>query len=101
MTLINLADWSKIEANSYKYTPVDDLMRETQGREEVNGLVINGDIGYDLDSNNCSNYEKFLVMLSGMAASLPLLMVTGNHEYNSKDNWKLYASSFKLYGLDS
>jgi metallophosphoesterase superfamily enzyme len=42
-------------------------------------LVINGDIGYDLDSNNCKNYETFLVMLSKTAAAIPVIIATGNH----------------------
>lgn len=60
-----------------------------------------GDIGYDLDSNNCLNYEKFLVMLSKLAADTPILMITGNHEYNTQDNWQLYISSFEVYGLNT
>lgn len=41
--------------------------------------MVNGDIGYDLDTNNCLNYEKFLVMLGETAKNIPVIMVTGNH----------------------
>lgn len=41
--------------------------------------MINGDVGYDLDTNNCLNYESFLVMLSRTASIAPIIMVTGNH----------------------
>lgn len=82
-----LADWSKIENNLYKYTPIDEMMLKIKAAEKINGLIILGDIGYDLDTNNCLNYEKFLVMLSKLAADIPVLMITGNREYNTKDNW--------------
>ena len=39
-------------------------------------------------------------MLTDTAASLPIIMITGNHEYNTKDNWNLFTQSFELYGLD-
>lgn len=57
-------------------------------------MVIIGDIGYDLDTNNCTNYERFLVMLADVAKSIPIIMVTGNHEYNTADNWNLFVNSF-------
>jgi hypothetical protein len=56
MKLIVLADWSKLEANLYKYTPIDPLLKKVQMEEEINGLVIVGDIAYDLDTNNGANY---------------------------------------------
>lgn len=63
--------------------------------------MIGGDIGYDLDTNNCLNYERFLVMLSSIAKSIPVIMVTGNHEYNTEDNYKLFQASFQMYNLDT
>lgn len=74
-----LADWSKVEVNSYKYTLIDPFLLQLQAQEEIDGILILGDIGYDLDTNNCSNYEKFLVELSETVASLPIILVTGNH----------------------
>jgi hypothetical protein len=70
-------------------------------KQEINGLMIGGDVGYDLDTNNCLNYESFMVMLSQTARSVPVIMVTGNHEYNTDDNLKLFQASFQLYGLDT
>ena len=40
-------------------------------------------------------------MLANSSASIPIIMITGNHEYNTKDNWSLYNESFELNGLDS
>lgn len=28
------------------------------------------------------------------------MSITGNHEYNTPDDWKLYVKSFELYGFD-
>lgn len=69
-------------------------------KQEINGLLINGDVGYDLDTNNCLNYEKFLVMLDATAQSIPVIMVTGNHEYKTEDNKQLFFNSFPFYKLD-
>ena len=56
MNWIVVADWSKLEQNLYKYTPIDPFLQKIQTQEEINGIIINGDIGYDLDTNNCKNY---------------------------------------------
>lgn len=58
-----------------------------------------GDIGYDLESNECANYIGFLEILSQVAECWPVLTITGNHEYISKNNWKLYAESFQTFQL--
>lgn len=79
INLITLADWSHLEKNIGKYVPLDDLLDTVMAKQEINGLMIGGDVGYDLDTNNCLNYESFLVMLSKTAKSIPVIMVTGNH----------------------
>lgn len=101
MSLIVLADWSHLDNNKDRYVPLDGLFASVMAKQEINGLMIGGDVGYDLDSNNCTNYEKFMVMLSEVAKSVPVIMVTGNHEYNTDDNYKLFQASFQMYGLDT
>ena len=32
------------------------MMLHTRATEEINALIVLGDIGYDLDTNNCQNY---------------------------------------------
>lgn len=77
VTLIVLADWSFLETD--KYTPLDKLFADITSKHEIHGLLINGDIGYDLQTNNCHNYETFLVMLGSVTKSIPLIFATGNH----------------------
>jgi predicted MPP superfamily phosphohydrolase len=79
INIIALADWSSLDKNKDKYVPLDALFASVTEKQEINGLMIGGDVGYDLDTNNCLNYEKFMVMLSKFAKSIPVIMVTGNH----------------------
>lgn len=60
----------------------------------VNGMVINGDIAYDLDSNNGLNYEFFVNMLSRIARYVPAYFNTGNHEHLSDDDLKIFYFAF-------
>jgi len=77
INLIVLADWSFLETD--KYQPLDKIFNSLQSDKEINGMLINGDIGYDLWTNNCQNYEKFIVMLSKYAQTIPVIFATGNH----------------------
>jgi predicted MPP superfamily phosphohydrolase len=79
INLITLADWSALDKNKDKYAPLDGLFASVMEKQEINGVMIGGDVGYDLDTNNCLNYESFLVMLSKVATTVPVIMVTGNH----------------------
>jgi hypothetical protein len=63
-------------------------------------MMINGDIAYDLDTNNGSNYESFLNMLSRFSRYAPVFMNTGNHEHNSDDALTLFYNSFEMYGKE-
>lgn len=63
--------------------------------------MINGDLAYDLDSNNGANYEDFLNILSRQARYVPVFINTGNHEHNSEDDLKLFYNTFEHYGKES
>jgi hypothetical protein len=41
--------------------------------------MINGDLAYDLDTNNGTNYEDFLNLLSRIGKFIPTFINTGNH----------------------
>jgi 3',5'-cyclic AMP phosphodiesterase CpdA len=66
----------------------------------VDAVLINGDVAYDLDTNNGSNYEEFLNLLEHVSARTPIIHVPGNHERRTPDAALLFNSSFKVYGLD-
>lgn len=80
-----LADWSFLETT--RYTSIDQLLATTIRQNDVHGMLINGDLAYDLITNNCRKYEQFIVMLSKTARSLPVILATGNHEYASGENF--------------
>ena len=40
-------------------------------------------------------------MCSNIFPHIPIVMITGNHEYNTKDNWNLFTQSYELYGLNT
>lgn len=50
----------------------------------MNGVIINGDIAYDLDSNKGKNYEDFLALVSRIGRFVPVYTNKGNHEHNNK-----------------
>lgn len=38
-------------------------------------------------------------MMSQVSATWPCILVTGNHEYYTKDDYKIFVQSFELYDL--
>ena len=62
---------------------------------------MSGDIAYDLDSNNGSNYEQFLNIFSRICKYIPCFVTTGNHEHNSADDMKLFYGTFQSFGQDT
>ena len=61
---------------------------------DVNGMVVNGDISYDLHSNNGQNYEDFLNLLSRTSRYMPSYFNTGNHEHLTDDGLKIFYFAF-------
>lgn len=55
---------------------------------------MNGDLAYDLDTNNGTNYEEFLNILSRSARYVPAFLIAGNHEHNSKDTELFFYKTF-------
>ena len=50
-----------------------------QAENEINGLVIVGDIAYNIDTDNGVKYEQFLRLLARTVSSIPIIMIPGNH----------------------
>jgi len=74
------ADWGPTEHQPY--IPILDTLKELvkHNRTDIDGVLIQGDIAYDLDSNECQNYLVFLEMLEEIATVWPVLLSPGNHE---------------------
>lgn len=64
LSIVVLADWGAIEENIKVLTPITESLKRTIREKDISAIVIDGDIAYDLDSNNGSNYEKFLNLMS-------------------------------------
>ena len=97
--MINLADWSYLVLKKGEYDPLDDSFDQLlNSNVQIDVLYINGDIAYDLDSNNGRNYEEFIVMLSQVGMHWPIIINTGNHERYSKEDITLLNNSFETYG---
>ena len=56
-------------------------------------------MAYDIDSNNGENYENFLITISQVSCSWPVIINTGNHEHYSKYDFKILNDSFETYGM--
>lgn len=96
---IVLADWSKLINKGYISLKKSFQKLLETNRSDIHGIILIGDIGYDLETNECANYLDFLEMLSQVAECWPVLIITGNHEYISANNWNLYAASFQTFNL--
>lgn len=62
--------------------------------------MINGDIAYNLDTDNGANYEDFLNILSRVGKHVPVFLNTGNHEHISEDDMKIFYFTFEQYGKE-
>ncbi len=98
--IIVLADWSEINKKLGYYTSINNTLDAIRKKTEIHGMMINGDICYEIDTDNGKVFEVFLNMLSRTAQYIPVFMITGNHEHNSEDDMKLYTFTFEQYGKD-
>lgn len=80
-----MADWGELIEERDIYAPLEDLFdRQMATGANIDALIILGDVAYDLDSNNGSNYEGFIRMLSQVSSRWPIIFVPGNHERLTK-----------------
>lgn len=98
--VIALADWGDIKKNIGVMTPITNDLNKMLREEEIHLFVIDGDISYDLDTNNGTNYEEFLQLLEIVSAKTPIIHVPGNHERRTPDAALLFNNTFKIYGLE-
>lgn len=92
--IISLADWSYLREYRTKYKPLDesfDYLLKTDN--SIRAIFINGDVAYDLQSNNGRNYEDFLNMISQVTVRWPLIINPGNHEHRDQ-NYDIMVNTF-------
>ena len=58
-----IADWAKMIVNPFGLDDVVPYLKSEIESRKIDALLIAGDIGYDLHSNNGVNYEDFLTMV--------------------------------------
>lgn len=55
-----MGDWGVIKKQ--EYLPIGPALEKVMGQFDFKLLLLAGDIAYDLDSNNGTNYVEFLKM---------------------------------------
>lgn len=96
---MTLADWGYLIKKKGIYDSLDSSMDYLLKNDHLDLLYINGDIAYDLSSNEGKNYEDFLAMLSQVAIKLPIILGTGNHEHNTYTDLMVLKTSFDSFNL--
>jgi hypothetical protein len=56
VNLIFLADWSELVKKADQYTSINSTLDKIRTTEKIDGMIVNGDIAYNLDTNNGKNY---------------------------------------------
>lgn len=94
ISLITLADWSELHQKLNIYQSINNTLEHLLKSENINGLLINGDIAYDLDSNEGKNFEETLALISRVGKHVPVFINTGNHEHNEQDVIDIFHFAF-------
>lgn len=91
---IVIADWGYI--HTQPYTPLAQVFGKliSESKTDFQGVIMNGDYAYDLETNECQNYVEFLNMMSQISSVWPMIINTGNRESISENNFKIFVESF-------
>ena len=84
VNILVLADWGVIRSTGF--TPIIESLKNVMVQKTFKLMMINGDIAYDLDTNNGSNYIDFLKMAEEIISKIPVVIVPGNHENYTPDD---------------
>lgn len=79
LKFVFLADWGELHEKLNTYKSINKSLDKVRNESQIHGVIINGDIGYDLDSNNGTNYEEILALVSRICKYVPILINAGNH----------------------
>ena len=82
--ILVLADWGVIRTTGF--TPIFESLRNVMAKKSFNLMMVNGDIAYNLDTNNGNNYMGFLKMAEEFISQIPIVIVPGNHENYTPDD---------------
>lgn len=77
--MVVLADWSELHTKLGLYKSVNETIDKLRIEQNIKAIIVNGDLAYDLDSNNGTNYEEFLNILSRSSRFVPAFLIAGNH----------------------
>lgn len=92
--VVALADWGTIKKNIDIMIPITNDLKRVLREQEIHAVLIDGDVAYDLDTNNGSNYQDFLTLLEEVSARTPIIHIPGNHERRTPDAALLFNTSF-------
>ena len=106
-----ISDWGPIIIKPYK--PLNDTLdyilaqrqRERQNGSgvdwRINGLLLNGDYAYNLDTDHCQMYLLFLNEVSRISRYWPIIANVGNHESTEPKCMYLFENSFVIGRLST
>lgn len=89
LRLAVISDWGPIIDRPYK--PLNDTLdyllaqrqKEKQGGSgtewRINGILLNGDYAYELETTHCQRYVMFLNEISRITRFWPMMANLGNH----------------------
>ncbi len=75
--ILTLADWGVITTTGF--TPIAESLRQVMTIYKFDLMMVDGDIAYDLDTNNGTQYIGFLQMIEQFVSKIPVVFVPGNH----------------------
>jgi hypothetical protein len=77
--MVTLADWGYMRSLNKKYRPLtESLDYLLKNAKDIKGIYINGDIAYDLDSDQGERYDDFVRMISQVTPYWPIIIAPGN-----------------------
>ena len=105
LRLAVISDWGPIIDRPYK--PLNDTLdyilsqrqnerkNESEGHEwRINGMLLNGDYAYELETTHCYRYVLFLHEISRITRFWPIMATFGNHESTLPKSYYLFDESF-------
>lgn len=103
ISFLHVADWGPItdENQREKLKDISTHLTALIDERRVDAAIINGDIGYELNSNE--EYHKLTMQLiQTVSARVPVIMNRGNHEVDKEHNQvgTMFSHYFELYDLD-